>query len=162
MFSEPSSNCRDLAIWQQRHNPSSLEIADNRSVAAIASKSPTNPLGTSDEIRMPARIVLIPIGEPQARQRTSSDLSQTRTLTPHARSQSSTWDADRRADPTPIHSVVWRETRLVDRVRDWAPSSFHRHVESSATIQRIGGLPSFLVGRLSRSIALRLSNHWSC
>ncbi|MCP1850212.1 hypothetical protein ACVI1K_007734 [Bradyrhizobium sp. USDA 4508] len=40
MFSEPSSNGRDLPIWQQRHNPSSLEIADNRSVAAIASKSP--------------------------------------------------------------------------------------------------------------------------
>jgi hypothetical protein len=40
VFGEPSSNCRDLAIWQQRHNLSSLEIADNRSVAVIASKSP--------------------------------------------------------------------------------------------------------------------------
>jgi hypothetical protein len=40
MIGELGSNCRDLAIWQQRHNPSSLEIADNRSVAAIASKSP--------------------------------------------------------------------------------------------------------------------------
>ena len=40
MIGEPSSNCRDLAIWQQRHNPSSLEIADDRSVAAIASKGP--------------------------------------------------------------------------------------------------------------------------
>src|ERR1700722_6611283 len=40
MLGEPRSNCRNLAIWQQRHNPSSLEIADNRSVAAIASKSP--------------------------------------------------------------------------------------------------------------------------
>jgi hypothetical protein len=40
MIGEPSSNCRDFAIWQQRHNPSSLEIADDRSVAAIASKGP--------------------------------------------------------------------------------------------------------------------------
>ena len=40
MIGEPGSNCRDLAIWQQCHNPSSLEIADNRSVAAIASESP--------------------------------------------------------------------------------------------------------------------------
>jgi hypothetical protein len=43
----------------------------------------TKPLGTSDEIRMPARMVLIPpVGEPQARQKKSSDVSQTPTVTP--------------------------------------------------------------------------------
>jgi hypothetical protein len=40
MIGEPDPNCRDLAIGQQRHDPSPLEIADNRFVAAIASKSP--------------------------------------------------------------------------------------------------------------------------
>jgi hypothetical protein len=40
MIGEPGSNRRDLAIWQQRHDPSLLKVADNRSVAAIASKGP--------------------------------------------------------------------------------------------------------------------------
>jgi hypothetical protein len=40
MIGEPRSNCRDLAIWQQGYDPPPLEIADNRSVTAIASKGP--------------------------------------------------------------------------------------------------------------------------
>jgi hypothetical protein len=37
----------------------------------------TNPLGTSDEIRIPARMALIPsFGEPQARPKNSSNVSQ--------------------------------------------------------------------------------------
>jgi hypothetical protein len=40
MIGEPGSNCRDLAIWKQGYDPPPLEIADNRSVAAIASKGP--------------------------------------------------------------------------------------------------------------------------
>jgi hypothetical protein len=40
MIGKPRLNRRDLAIGQQRHDPSPLEIADNRSVVAIASKSP--------------------------------------------------------------------------------------------------------------------------
>jgi hypothetical protein len=40
MIGEPRSNCRDLAIWKQGYDPPPLEIADNRSVTAIASKGP--------------------------------------------------------------------------------------------------------------------------
>ena len=41
-----------------------------------------------------------------------------RTLTPHARSQSRAWDADRRPDPTPIHT-----SSLATALRERAVSS---------------------------------------
>ena len=43
----------------------------------------TNPLGTSDEIRMPARMADSPVGEPQARRKNSSNVSQSQYCRPN-------------------------------------------------------------------------------
>src|ERR1700753_4272687 len=40
MGGEPGSNRRDLAVWQQCRHPASLQLRDDRSIVAMAAKSP--------------------------------------------------------------------------------------------------------------------------
>jgi hypothetical protein len=48
MIAKPSGNCRDLAVWQQRHDAPPLKIADDRSIAVIATKGPIIDAGNID------------------------------------------------------------------------------------------------------------------
>jgi len=61
-----------------------------------------------------------------------SRVDRRRTLTPHMRSQSSTWDADRRPNPTPINTVSLAPTTLSSAFQ--SASSAYRPCKASIAV----------------------------
>jgi hypothetical protein len=86
-----SATCLSYRLWIRRdlapHNGHSAMPPSDRAAKIIESDesltlSITNPLGTSDEIRTPARMALIPRWRTASSAKKSSDVSQTQSSTP--------------------------------------------------------------------------------
>ena len=98
-----SATCLSYRLWIRRdlepHNGHSAIPASDRTAKIIESDesltlSITNPLGTSDEIRIPARMALIPPLENASSAKKSSDVSQTQFWTPIPRLRGSILQAE--------------------------------------------------------------------